>query len=203
MQLIKIFLRLYIDLSDMKYLLRSLFLFILLVPAVLFSQQGSENLLGEDENLLKWSATRKLTWDDYKANPVSESDAAASTTTLLSIEYNITSSNFSYKIKSRFSKNRSWGLHKTNYILRHEQGHFDIAEVFARKLHKKMGEYKFNKKTFQKDLKKIYDEVTEEKGKIQNLYDEETNHSINKKKQAEWLKMIEVKLEESAKWATY
>ncbi len=187
----------------MKYVLRSFFLFILLVPAVLFSQQGADSLVGEDENLLKWSASRKLTWEDYKANPVAESDAAASTTTLLSIEYNITSSNFSYKIKSRFSKDRSWGLHKTNYILRHEQGHFDIAEVFARKLHKKMGEYKFNKKNFRKDLKKIYDEVTEEKSKIQNLYDEETNHSINKKKQAEWLKMIELKLEESAKWANY
>ena len=180
----------------MKLLLKYFLPCSLLIPSVLFAQ-------GRDEELLEWSAERKLNWADYKAPPNTESDAAASTTTYLSIEYNITSNSFGYKIQSRFSKTRSWGLHKTDYILKHEQGHFDIAEVFARKLHKEMSEYKFNKKTFQKDLKKIYDEVTGEKEKIQNDYDKETNHSINKDKQAEWLKKIEKMLKEYAGYADY
>ena len=187
----------------MKYLLRYFLLFILLFPAILFSQHGPDSTLSGDENLLEWSASRKLTWDDYLAKPVPESDAAASTTTYLTIEYNISNSSFSYKIKSRFSKNHSWGLHKTNYILRHEQGHFDIAEVFARKLYKRMNEYRFNRKTYKKDLKKIYDEVTGEKEEIQNLYDEETNHSINRKKQTEWLTKIEAMLEEYKAYSSY
>ncbi len=156
-----------------------------------------------DEELLEWSSERKLSWSDYKGKPNPLSDAAASTTTYLSIEYNISSSSFGYKIKSRFSKNRSWGLHKSDYILSHEQGHFDIAEIFARKLHKKMSEYSFNKRTYQQDLKKIYEEVTDEKEQMQNDYDRETRHSINKEKQAEWLKKIERMLEDLKAYHNY
>lgn len=180
----------------MEYPVKIFLLGLLLIPSTLFSQR-------KEEELLAWSDSRKLTWADYKGNPDAESDAAASTTSYLAIDYNIRSTSFSYKIESRFSKTRSWGLHKTDYILRHEQGHFDIAEVFARKLHKKMSEYKFNRRTYQKDLKKIYDEVTQEKEEIQNSYDEETNHSINKKKQTEWLGRIEEMLEEYEEYADY
>ena len=174
---------------------RFLLLFFLL-PSILFAQS-------RDEELMEWNAAHKLTWSDYKANPNPGSDAAASTTTYLAIDYNISSTNFSYKIQSLFSKTRSWGLHKTPYILSHEQGHFDIAEVFARKLHKEMSEYKFNKKTYQKDLQKIYNEVTGEKEDVQNEYDRETRHSINKEKQAEWLKKIAKMLEEYEDYADY
>ncbi len=177
----------------MKYFL----LCFLVLPSVFLFGQS------KDEELLNWNAARKLTWADYKANPKPESDAAASTTTYLGINYNITSTNFSYKIESRFSKTRSWGLHKTDYILSHEQGHFDIAEVFARKLYKKMSEYVFNKKTYQKDLKKIYEEVTQEKEETQNDYDRETRHSMNRPKQAEWLKKIAEMLEEYKNYAGY
>ena len=179
----------------MKYLLKY-FLILLLFPSVLFSQSSNEEVL-------EWDPSRKLSWADYKARPNPDSDAAASTTTYLGINYNITSRSFSYKIYSRFSKTRSWGLHKTAYILSHEQGHFDIAEVFARKLHKKMSEFKFDKRTYQKDLEKIYRDVTKEKEDTQNQYDKETNHSINKTEQLLWLKKIAAMLEEYADWADY
>ncbi|MFZ1858030.1 MAG: DUF922 domain-containing protein [Chitinophagaceae bacterium] len=179
----------------MKYLLKY-FLILLLFPSVLFSQSSNEEVL-------EWDPSRKLSWADYKARPNPDSDAAASTTTYLGINYNITSRSFSYKIYSRFSKTRSWGLHKTAYILSHEQGHFDIAEIFARKLHKKMSEYEFNKKTYNKDLDKIYRDVTKEKEDTQNQYDKETNHSINKTEQLLWLKKIAAMLEEYADWADY
>ena len=180
----------------MKYILKYFLLFFLLAPSALFAQSN-------DEELLDWSASRKLSWADYKANPKPESDAAASTTTYLGIDYNISSTSFSYRIQSRFSKTRSWGLHKTDYILSHEQGHFDIAEIFARKLNKKMSEYSFNKRTYQQDLNKIYHDILDEKEKMQNDYDKETNHSINKEKQAEWLKKIKAKLDEYEDFAGY
>ncbi len=180
----------------MKYLLKYFLLSLLVAPSVLIAQNS-------DEELLDWSSSRKLTWADYKARPNPASDAAASTTTYLAISYDISSTSFSYKIESRFSKTKSWGFHKTDYILSHEQGHFDIAEIFARKLHQKMSEYKFNKKTYQRELKKIYDDVTKEKEEMQNRYDRETNHSIRKEAQAEWLKEIAKMLEDSADWANY
>ena len=58
-------------------------------------------------------------------------------------------------------------------------------------------------KTYQKDLGKIYETVTKEKTEMQNKYDKETNHSIKKEEQAEWLKKIASMLEEYAEYADY
>lgn len=180
----------------MQKLVKNFFLSLLLLPVGLFAQD-------KDEELLTWNAAKKLTWKDYKGSPDTNSDAAASTTTYISIEYNITNNSFGYKIQMRFSKTRSWGLHKTEYILSHEQGHFDIAEIFARKLHKTMSAYTFDKRSYQKELKKIYDDILEEKEKMQDDYDNETRHSINKEKQAEWLTKIKEMLEEYKAYANY
>ena len=180
----------------MKLIKNIIFFGSFLFPSFLIAQSNNEELLD-------WSTTRKLTWNDYKASPDPESDAAASTTSYLGIEYNISSNSFSYKIQSRFSKTRSWGLYKTAYILSHEQGHFDIAEIFARKLNKKMSEYRFNKRNYQQELNKIYQDILDEKEKLQNDYDKETNHSINKEKQAEWLKKIKVLLDQYEDYSEY
>ncbi|MEO7924148.1 MAG: DUF922 domain-containing protein [Chitinophagaceae bacterium] len=187
----------------MKFTVLSIFLCLLAAPVISPAQKAITRFSTGEEELMAWSPTRKLNWNDYKASPNPESDAAASTTTILGIDYNISSTSFSFKIQSLFSKTRSWGLHKTNYILSHEQGHFDIAEVYARMLNKEMSEYRFNKKTFQKDLQKIYEKVTKEKEETQNSYDKETRHSINREKQAEWLKRIEEMLEEYSDYADY
>lgn len=175
------------------------FVFILLlsmVPQLLPAQPPAEELLA-------WSASRKLTWSDYKASPDPNSDAAATTACYLLFSYTVRNEEISYRIESKFSKTKSWGLHKTAYILSHEQGHFDLAEIFARKLYKKLKEYRFSKKSYQKDLQKIYRDIQEEKDKMQHQYDRETNHSINKEKQAEWLKKIEKMLEEYTDFANY
>jgi hypothetical protein len=186
----------------MNFPLKSLFATLLCIPLAIIAQDRS-TITDNDEELLAWRADRKLNWDDYKAAPKTDSDAAASTTTYLTISYNISSNNFSFKIESKFSKTRSWGLHKTQYILSHEQGHFDIAEIFARKLYQKMREYSFDRDSYQKDLKKIYQDILDEKREMQEDYDRETNHSINREKQAEWLKKIEKKLEEFRNYAGY
>lgn len=157
----------------------------------------------DHEELIHWSADRKLTWADYKGAAKPGSDVAASTATYLGIEYSFNSKGFGYKITCSFSKNKSWGLHKTDYILAHEQGHFDIAEIFARKLNREMSAYRFDKDNFKEDLKNIYQRITTEKENMQNDYDRETSHSILKEKQMEWLKKISQLLEEYKNYADY
>ncbi len=174
-------------------------LFTILLLSCCLSAAGQ----GKDEELVRWNENQKLTWADYKGKVQTGSDAAASTATYLGIEYNFTRNGFGYKISCSFSKTKSWGLHKTDYILAHEQGHFDIAEIFARKLNKQMSEYVFNKNTFKDDLRKLYMSITTEKDAFQNQYDGETNHSINKEKQAEWLRKIDQLLKDYKAFAGY
>lgn len=178
----------------MKYTL------ILLVSVFISIQVISQE---KNEDLLRWSAARKLSWNDYKASPNPSSDAAATTTTYLKINYHISTDSFGYIINSWFSRTRSWGRNKNSYILAHEQGHFDIAEIFARKLNQRMKNYTFNRRTYDKDLDRIYKETADEKSAYQRQYDKETNHSINREKQAEWLLKIEKELEELKAWADY
>ena len=66
-----------------------------------------------------------------------------------------------------------------------------------------MSEYKFDKDSFKDDLKEIYQSIAFEKDAFQNQYDEETNHSIKKEKQTEWLKKISDQLNELAEFSDY
>ena len=156
-----------------------------------------------DDDHIKWQADRRLTWDDFKAPPQKLGNTAAMTTTHLGFSYSVTNGKVTYKIDCRFEKNKSWGLVKNDWILRHEQGHFDIAELFARRLNKLINEYQFNRSSFQKDLDVIYKSVVDEKEIYQQQYDNETDYSRNKTNQEEWLKKIESELKQSKSWAGY
>src|SRR5919112_1484552 len=101
----------------------------------------------KQSNLIEWNAERRLTWNDFKAQPDKNSTNAALTSSSINIEFGYNSSGLKYNIKCRFDKNSSWGRIKNDYILSHEQGHFDIAEIHARKLHKALKAYKFQSRT--------------------------------------------------------
>lgn len=156
-----------------------------------------------DDDYIKWQESRRLTWDDFKAEPLQIGNTAAMTTTHLGFSYNVANGKATYKIDCRFEKKRSWGLVKNDWILKHEQGHFDIAEIFARKLNKSVSEYQFNRASFKKDLDGIYKSVVDEKENFQQQYDDETDYSRNKTKQEEWLKKIGSELKEHNSWAGY
>jgi Bacterial protein of unknown function (DUF922) len=157
----------------------------------------------QDRDFIEWSPYARLTWNDYLAKPSPVSGAAAITSTAIGVEYHVNDNTLSYSITCRFSKTRSWGRSKTDYILEHEQGHFDITEIFARKLAKELKEYKFNSRTYQDELNKIYKRVMDEKEKYQNKYDKETDYSRNMEKQAEWLDKIQKELEQTDDFANY
>ncbi len=157
----------------------------------------------EDNESIPWIPERRLTWDDFLCAPERNTDAVASTSTSLGIAYKYDKGSWSYSITCNFSKHKSWGLLKTDYILAHEQGHFDITEIYARKLHKALTEYKFNARTFKKDISNIYQGIVKEKEAMQEEYDGETDHSRRKRIQMEWLDRIQEMLTETAPYADY
>ena len=70
-------------------------------------------------------------------------------------------------------------------MLNHEQLHFDIAELFARKLRKELEKPRFTTAS----TEEIFSAVASfnmELDKMQKRYDNETNHYRNKKKQKKW-----------------
>ena len=145
---------------------------------------------GQTDDFINWSADRKLQWQDYRAEPDTRSGAAASTSTQIGFEYHIRDNKPEYIITCKFSKTKSWGRYKNDYILSHEQGHFDIAEIFTRKLVKALRDYSFNINNYRNDLRKLYTDAMNQKERFQQQYDRETDYSRVKEKQDEWLKKI-------------
>lgn len=156
-----------------------------------------------DAEYIPWLTDSRLTWEDFLCAPRRNSDAVASTSTALGIAYQIKDGRFFYQVSCKFSKNKSWGLIKTPYILAHEQGHFDITEIFARKLYQALKGYHLNRTTFNTDVNTIYETVVEAKEAFQAAYDRETDHSRNKRKQEEWLERIGLLLEDTQPFAAY
>lgn len=157
----------------------------------------------EDDEFIPWQWERRLTWDDFLCEPKRNTDAVASTSTALGIAYQIRDNKLTYQITCNFSKARSWGLVKTPYILAHEQGHFDITEIFARKLHQVLANYQLDRKSFKQDINTIYQTIVKAKEGFQMAYDKETDHSRNKTRQQEWLERIEIILEDTRPYAEY
>ncbi|MCU7548721.1 DUF922 domain-containing Zn-dependent protease [Chitinophagaceae bacterium LB-8] len=157
----------------------------------------------ETAEYIPWSYDRMLTWKDFLCDPVRNTDAVALTSTSLGVSFKYNGGRFSYNISCNFAKKKSWGLMKTPYILAHEQAHFDISEIFARKLYQEMKNYHPKASTLKKDVSAIYDKIIKEEKAFQEQYDEETNHSRKKGRQHEWLEKIEQLLEETDAYANY
>ncbi|MFT3825469.1 MAG: DUF922 domain-containing protein [Chitinophagaceae bacterium] len=153
--------------------------------------------------LIEWHPDRKLTWSDFKAVPDPNSTNAALTISSINIEFGYSDQSWHYSIKCRFDKNRSWMRVKSGQILTHEQGHFDIAELYARKLNKALKEYRFRPKTINRDVNSIYEKLMAEHHKAQSKYDRETDFSRDKSKQAVWTSKIAKDLQSLDAYAGY
>jgi hypothetical protein len=157
----------------------------------------------QKDNLIPWSASRKLTWEDFKARPDAGSTNAALTSSSINIDFGYSEKGMEYAIRCHFDKTKSWVRIRNNGVLAHEQGHFDLAELYARKLSKAMKDYKFYAKTVGDDVNRIYDNIMKAHHEAQFTYDNETDYSRNKVKQEEWLQKISTDLSSLQPFANY
>lgn len=173
--------------------------------AVMSAQAGAakQTVYTENDNMIPWTSERKLMWDDFLCEPKKEGDAVASTSTSLGLSYQVHDNQLTFHITCIFSKDKSWGALRTGYILSHEQAHFDITEIYARKLYQALYEYEFNPATFKSDIATIYNRIVKEKEDMQEGYDGETDHSRNKTVQTEWLQKINTLLNDTDIFSNY
>jgi hypothetical protein len=104
-----------------------------------------------------------------------------------------------FKIVCTFLKNGSWVKpdKKNDYLLNHEQRHFDIAECGAREIRKKVAIAKFTSKNYRTLIRKIISETESKYRQMQNTYDRETKHSIITEKQEKWNEKVDEMLKTS------
>ncbi len=172
-------------------------------PHLNVAMETAKKSIPVEDEIIPWRTERKLLWDDFLCAPQKQGDAVASTSTSLGISYQVKNGVLSYNITCNFSKKKSWGLLRTDYILAHEQVHFDITELHARKLYQALYNYQFNPETFKKDIAAIYERIVKEKEDMQEAYDSETDHSRRKRLQYDWFEKIDSLMADTEAFAAY
>lgn len=153
----------------------------------------------QDYETISWSE-KKLTWKDFKEEPPISDRVAATTASGISYRFSTSGTRKEYKvdfeINTHFYPNKSWFKPELcdDVILSHEQLHFDISELFARKLRKELSEATFTHENVKKNIKTLYNRNNKELNEFQNRYDSETNYSRNREEQAAWNEEIAEKL---------
>jgi Bacterial protein of unknown function (DUF922) len=170
-------------------------IFHLLIAAILSGKPE-----GQPGSLIEWKAERKLVWSDFKAAPDPGMRAAALSGTSIQVDFEFSDLSMNYHIRCAFDQNHSWGRVRNGYILSHEQLHFDIAELYARKLNKALGAYKGRGKKAEKEVNSTYQEIMRSYRHAQEQYDRETDFSINRGQQSNWSAKIKMELNE---WRNY
>ena len=107
-------------------------------------------------------------------------------------------------VEAYFDPTESWVVRgsRSEYLLQHEQLHFDITELHARKLrkllqdHQGMESRKFREKRLWHWVNEKHEEVYQEMVAMQDQYDKETDHSLISSRQKEWESRINKALDD-------
>jgi len=151
------------------------------------------------ETKIEWTPDRKLTWDDFKGEPNTKEFPDALAVTNSSLSYNSSSLSLFKSgklfVQSTFHNYGSWVLPegKTDYVLKHEQIHFDITEIYSRKLRKVLAEANVTNKNYLK-ANAIFEKIKNEWVMRQEAYDYETKHGLKKETQEEWEAIVLIEL---------
>ena len=146
-------------------------------------------------HIKKWGT---LTWNDFQGIPVpfSKFDAAISSTVELSYD-SVAGRYRAYAVQNNM---RSWVRSDTSaYGLRHEQYHFNITELHARRLNEYIdGNPDGNGYLFELRRGSLMIDLSA----MQTQYDDETDHSVRYSKQKHWEYKIDSMLNYDKGWVS-
>jgi hypothetical protein len=158
---------------------------------------GSLNAQGDsysEKNNLQWNEFYKLRWADFQGTPGENAAGDAGTSVRIKAKPYLVKNKVKYDVYVIFNRDKSWKRDESPLLLAHEQLHFDLAEVYARKIRQKISDLS---KEGVNDVKLYNREIQlllEESNEADRQYDIETLHGVMDKKQAEWEKKVKEEL---------
>ncbi|WP_411031722.1 DUF922 domain-containing protein [Spongiimicrobium sp. 3-5] len=167
--------------------IRTIFVFILLGVSLGHAQEYET---------ISWHADKKLKWSDFKAKPQQRGRIAAVTASGITYKFSSLLGKdkveIDFTVSTHFYPRKSWYHPELcdAFILAHEQHHFDISELYARKMRRILRETKFTKNV-KAEVGAIYRDIIKALDAYQKKYDAETNFSRNADQQRIWNKRIE------------
>jgi len=170
---------------------------LLIIFLTLFAFSQDKNA-SENDSIISWNNERALQWSDFQGKLNPEVFAFAVTSYKIEIipEHVIVDQDDNIQnydvlnVVTNFYKYHSWTVSTDNDLLKHEQLHFDIAELFARKIRKRFSELKSTNEKGFSTYWKAYNTLWIACRKLQKQYDAETNHGVKKVENLKWIEKI-------------
>lgn len=170
---------------------RHLGFFVLMISFLIIGKSNKPS-----ENVIYWSDDRPLTWSDFQGNPdYNYGDVSALTSSGILHFKGCENGKIIYEIKAYFEKDYSWVKEEalTDHHLQHEQIHFDITELYAKKL-----KIALDKKVFRCGEEEQFDQFVQDFlmkwQKAQINYDLYTHYSMKHPEQKEWKHKVALEL---------
>lgn len=158
----------------------------------------------QDDETISWKANERLSWNDFRGGIPQNARAAATTASGITYRFSTSGTRdyieVDFKVDTYFYPDKSWYQPELcdEVILSHEQLHFDISELYARKLRKELSEAKYTSKNIKSKVRAMYRKNNEALNDFQNQYDRATNFSRNREQQAIWNEKIRSILNEKS-----
>lgn len=171
--------------------MKNIVLVFILISSTLWSQR------------IEWKKDKKLVWSNFKSKINNQHGKDIVAYTHCGWVYSVIKSSSpkgaaKVTINTILNEDKSWKDDKriNDYILNHEQKHFDIAEIFARKIRKEIVEKIKTTSDYDRYFQSMYNRIVNDYKSFQALYDSVTEHGMNKEKQAEYDILISNELEQ-------
>lgn len=176
-------------------------------PAGPTFEQTIDSQIARDE-AIPWSSRRPLTWADFKGRPPNDTGPVAAETAYALIQgAGCKGSVFEFRVVAAFRPNASWvrpSMLRTPAdsarALRHEQTHFDLTEVHARRLRRYFTELMAPCRLSTGDLEAAAARIGKDEKAAQTQYDAETSNGRVLAQQARWEKDVAGQLVALAKY---
>ncbi|MGZ3766310.1 MAG: hypothetical protein ACXVA2_16690 [Mucilaginibacter sp.] len=148
-----------------------------------------------------YSANRPLTWDDFKDKPRDSRFEAEVFASIGYVEQNEVVNGViivNIEMKVDVAKSDCWVKDRSrdDYILNHEQRHFDIEKIVCEHFKRKILEMYLPVDNFYGPINVEYLETLREATRMQKQYDAETRHGQDKQAQERWNEKIDNELRE-------
>ena len=172
--------------------MRRIFLSVLFwVPAFICISQPA----GDPEvHLLTWNEFYKLQWQDFRGKPGEDARGDAGAVVQIKAKPFLVKKEIKYDVVALFNRNKSWTRGQSASLLEHEQLHFDLAELYARKIRKKIREMAKQGVDDVGTYNAAIEELLLESNQMDFQYDLETLHGALPKKQAAWAAKVKEEL---------
>jgi len=143
---------------------------------------------------VQWSASRPLTWDDFQAvPPTGDPERVAETAYTVLHAINCRGKIFQSRVVAAFLPRQSWvrpsvraNPSQSVRSLSHEQTHFNLTEVYARRIRRYFAELTDPCLKSEREIEAQADQLIREESAAQRRYDDETSHGRIGAKQSEW-----------------